>query len=707
MESPPDKPTRCAACRGTLTGDERACPHCGIRILCDDGTRDGTPFPPDHPDGFDNLPPGLAAPRPVHGGVVVPEGTGPAPEPPEMSAKPEPTEEEPDVAWPMPFRWSHGLVIVALIVVYLAAVHLPRWISSHLPEEPDPLEILEARFRSYLDSDALKPPAAAPPIDLEALTAEMRDRHPHHFDKISASHRPLTRESGQSLHDFFETYLKRLYVLDPTWALELGLLPHPKTITPVDPEADIRWFLVDRDTWRILESWPDRDGLSAHDRIDYTLLRSHVETWLRWRPGTKDHDYIMEMLRWFDSLEYLATFDCCANREHFILVEAHLKEIAGRLNDMPDHLQCPPRESLKYAIAYMRRIRTYLDGLARQSESHAIDIWPAVEMVAGSMKSFVLRLQKEVLPRAKGAYGAGPANYDAILRVQQQYAGDAVDILRDAIEEFASARKALRKAQRNLPYTEGRTVQTAPLLESHVKHLSRRLDRWTSPVPRTDPGVRILKAPPLWYEEDVEVFFCFSPPPFSRASPSFLMYQQSRTDDSCHDGREILLHTAAHESYPGHHLQATLARESACRLRQTLESALLVEGWAVYAEDLIHEAGACSCRADLRASDRLGRAFHAIMDVLIHTRAADTDDVIKMMCLYQNELDIPVADVVQAYAYPIQAASYFIGHREIRRIRRNEEKRLGPDFRLREFHGRLLRCGPLPPALLEEALKAQ
>ena len=47
----------------------------------------------------------------------------------------------------------------------------------------------------------------------------------------------------------------------------------------------------------------------------------------------------------------------------------------------------------------------------------------------------------------------------------------------------------------------------------------------------------------------------------------------------------------AHEAYPGHHLQLVTAQELRSEVRRHLWTPVMVEGWALYCEQLMDEAG--------------------------------------------------------------------------------------------------------------------
>jgi hypothetical protein len=55
--------------------------------------------------------------------------------------------------------------------------------------------------------------------------------------------------------------------------------------------------------------------------------------------------------------------------------------------------------------------------------------------------------------------------------------------------------------------------------------------------------------------------------------------------------RAMIPAVAAHEGYPGHHLQMTSVNRLASPTRRAIRSAVMIEGWGLYTEQLMHDVG--------------------------------------------------------------------------------------------------------------------
>lgn len=164
---------------------------------------------------------------------------------------------------------------------------------------------------------------------------------------------------------------------------------------------------------------------------------------------------------------------------------------------------------------------------------------------------------------------------------------------------------------------------------------------------------------------------------------------------------------AVHEGVPGHHLQLAIARLNPDPLRNLLQDNSLVEGWAMYAEEMFWRAGGLGDSAvaeykTLRSwRGRIRRVFY---DVHVECgdwslqEAADFKDQARRG---KGSVD---EDILRAINWPTQLISYFAGKMQILELKDAYRRKLGPAYTDRKFHDALLAEGSIPLALIRAKL---
>ena len=86
--------------------------------------------------------------------------------------------------------------------------------------------------------------------------------------------------------------------------------------------------------------------------------------------------------------------------------------------------------------------------------------------------------------------------------------------------------------------------------------------------------------------------------------------------------RHAIAAMVVHEAYPGHHLQLVTAQEQRSVVRRHIWTPVMVEGWALYCEQLMEEAGFYTTINEriFRLVNLLWRAVRIVLDVGLHTR---------------------------------------------------------------------------------------
>jgi uncharacterized protein (DUF885 family) len=133
------------------------------------------------------------------------------------------------------------------------------------------------------------------------------------------------------------------------------------------------------------------------------------------------------------------------------------------------------------------------------------------------------------------------------------------------------------------------------------------------------------------------------------------------------------------------------------------DSAYFVEGWALYVEQMMGEAGFFTDPVHQlgQVEARLFRAARMVVDTSLHLGELTVDEATEHMTTRTAmPPDTARAEVVRYCAWPTQAPSYLTGALEIGRMAREWTGDL------RDFHDRLAGSGALPLGIAERLLQS-
>jgi uncharacterized protein (DUF885 family) len=164
-----------------------------------------------------------------------------------------------------------------------------------------------------------------------------------------------------------------------------------------------------------------------------------------------------------------------------------------------------------------------------------------------------------------------------------------------------------------------------------------------------------------------------------------------------------------HEAIPGHHFQYSMLRhaQSLPLFRRIVRFSAYTEGYALYAQQVADEIGVFENNPFGRIGylqSELFRAARIVVDTGIHHKHWTRDQAVAWMVEHGGEMkESTEREVVRYCVYPGQACSFKVGANSIVAAREQARKRLGARFDVRRFHDFVLRSGPVPMAVLEEA----
>jgi len=406
--------------------------------------------------------------------------------------------------------------------------------------------------------------------------------------------------------------------------------------------------------------------------------------------------------------------DYAPKAERLASVNRRLRQVPEMIEEVRAKLGRPPHVWTKMAIDDGGGLVTFMDKFT--------DADPALTQAAkAAYGAYVKFLKEELLPRSDGSFAIGKEAYDFHLRNDHFLSFGSDELEKIGRREFERAIGMLEAVAKDWPDVLERMKKDHPKSDELVAVYSREVAR----ARRYMIDHQIVGIPEGEKLEVIET------PSFQRSSVPYAAYSRPGPLDSARVGhfyvtpvekgvepgeaeKQLAAHniydipgTVWHEAYPGHHLQFVYAKDIRSKVRKLNDSPLLSEGWGFYCEELAHETGYFKDPRErlMQLNWRLQRAARVLLDVSLHTGRMTYEDAAQFLVDKVRMNRAHAEGSVNAYTQaPTYFPTYLLGMIEIVRIREKFRKKLGPRFTLKEFHGRFLAFGNVPPALIEHEL---
>jgi uncharacterized protein (DUF885 family) len=215
------------------------------------------------------------------------------------------------------------------------------------------------------------------------------------------------------------------------------------------------------------------------------------------------------------------------------------------------------------------------------------------------------------------------------------------------------------------------------------------------------------------FARGVAVAYCDAPgplepapvPTFFAISPTPADWSPARVESFYREYNDHLLHgLTVHEAMPGHHVQLAHSRRfrGSTRVRAMCGSGSFIEGWAVYAERLMTDAGYGGLPVKLQQLKmQLRMTINALLDRGVHAGDLSEADALALMTGrgFQEEGEA-TGKWRRALLTSAQLSTYFVGYTEMAAIAAARPAGTEP----REWHDAMLAHGSPSPRHLARLL---
>lgn len=485
--------------------------------------------------------------------------------------------------------------------------------------------------------------------------------------------------------------------------------------------------------------------LSKENSVDYRILRTQLEGALFALDTLREYEWNPLNYNVGGSIYALVSRD-------FAPLPQRLRSVKGRLEGLPEvcaqakkNLQNPPRVYTETAILQNKGnislVRDDLQEFINQAPEMKAELAPAQAKAIAALEDYGNWLEKDLLPRSNGDFRLGDAKFRQKLRY--------------ALEADLTKEEILRRAEADLRATQAEMYELAlPLYKKYfpaekdtAKLADKKLviksvlNKLADTRPTNDTIVALaradLQAATDFVRERKLVSLPSEPvkvivmPEFARGvsvaycdaagalekngqtyfdiSPTPKDWTPERVQSFFREYNNYMVQNLTiHEAMPGHYLQLAHAAKftAPTKLRAIYLSGVFVEGWAVYAEQLMAEHGYGGPEVRMQQLKmRLRCILNAIIDQKIHTAGMTEKEMIALLMNdgFQEEGEA-AGKWRRAELSSTQLSTYYVGVLEVNDIRRAYEAKMGGHVDQKQMHDLMLSFGSPAPKYVKELM---
>ena len=481
--------------------------------------------------------------------------------------------------------------------------------------------------------------------------------------------------------------------------------------------------------------------LSPTNRVDYQILKEQIAYQLFSIDELREDEWNPLHYNVSGAINGLLMRD-------FAPLPDRLRSVKSRLEVVPDaiaqaklNLKNPPPLHTETAISQnagsIRLVREELNRFIAQAPQMKDELAPAQAKAVAALEEYGRWLKEDLLPRSHGEFRLGAQKFREKLRFALQSDLSQEEILRRAREDLGAAQAAAYEVA--LPIYRSAFGSADGVDRKQV--IARVLDKLAEQHPTNDTIVAratddlrqatefvrahalvSLPSEPVKaivmpeYRRGVAVAYCDAAGPlekngetFFTISPTPADWSPKRVDSFFREYNDYMVEDlTVHEAMPGHYLQLAHSNrfKGPTLIRSIFHSGVFAEGWAVYAERIMAEAGYGGPPVRMQQLKmRMRMILNAMLDSQIHTAGMTEAQAMDLMMKegFQEEGEA-AGKWRRAALTSTQLSTYYVGSIQMDDIRRAYEEKNGGPVDYKKLHDQMLSYGTPPPKYVRQLM---
>ncbi|MES2425475.1 MAG: DUF885 domain-containing protein [Bacteroidota bacterium] len=553
----------------------------------------------------------------------------------------------------------------------------------------------------------------------------------------------LTEKDNNAVTAYEGHFLDALWKLNPDWATEEGYHKYDSLLViPNDKsrEAMLNFIKIQQDSL----SRFDPNKLSELNRMDYQILQNQLE-YSNWQIT------VLKAYQW-NPAHYSAipAFAHILN-ENYAPLAKRLRNFYQKMADLPTYYK-EAQKQIKNAVPELTELaiqqqtgginileKDFTDSL-KKSNIPAAEQTKMADRAKASAESIRLYIAwlKNLKSDKPRSFRLGKDLYDDKFKYEMQSAYSAQQLFNMATERKKQVHKDMAKLSRQLwPKYFGKKAMpadsllmigqvldtisskhtTAANLQSDIEKQLPKLSAFikTKDLLTLDPTKPLIVRKQPAYFGNAAVASLSAPGPYEKNGNSYYNIislnglSPEKAESYLREYNNYTLQTLSiHEGIPGHYAQLVYANKAPSLIKSIFGSGAMVEGWAVYGEQMMLDNG-YDDSPEMKLmwyKWHLRSVCNSILDYSVHCNNMSKEQALAFLTheAFQQQAEAD-GKWKRVSVTSVQLDSYYDGYKEIMDLRDAYKIKVGAaKFKLKEFNEKFLSYGSAPVKMIRAGM---
>lgn len=536
---------------------------------------------------------------------------------------------------------------------------------------------------------------------------------------------------------FEAAYFKALFEASPAYGTASGLHEYDARLDDLSRPAIGRRIAALKQQAGALQAIRAKGGLTKAETIDADFLANRIQSELLdletleiWRRNPMAYVSVAG-----GAIDGLMKRNFAPPLDRLRSVTSRVRGVPALMAAMRANVENPPKEFTDLAIRmaggsvgfFKATVAGWAKGAAGGDAAALAEFEQANKAAIEAVETATAWLKTDLLPRSKGAYAIGEANFRRKLLLDEMVDAPLAEVLATGEANLERDRQAFIETARKInpratPLEVMRSLSAEhpgekELLDSMRATLdgARRflIEKNIIPIP-SEVRPTVAETPP--YARSGSFASMDNPGPYeTKATEAFYYVTPVEAEwDARHKEEHLRAYNrpameviTVHEAYPGHYVQFLYSPKFPSMTRKVLYAASNAEGWAHYAEQMMLDEGFGGGDPKLglaQLHEALLRDCRYIAGIKLHTAGMTVAEAAKIFVERGFQEPANGFEEARRGAYDPTYLYYTLGKLMIYKLRADYAKQQGTSYSLRGFHDAFIREGSIPIPLIRRIL---